>query len=82
MMLQYDLLGYKSENGNTTYELPEFEPDNYLFNKDIMSNSKGVVKTPMCNDISKTFKVCFNLKSLGTYIQYTNDLGNNERATY
>lgn len=82
MMLQYDLLGYKSENGNTTYELPEFEPDNYLFNKDIMSNSKGVVKTPTCNDISKTFKVCFNLKSLGTYIQYTNDLGNNERAAY
>lgn len=80
--LQRDLLGYKSENGNTTYELPEFEPDNYLFNKDIMSNSKGVVKTPTCNDISKTFKVRFNLESLDTYIQYTNDLGNNERSIY
>ena len=81
-VLQHELLGYKSENGSVIYELPEFEPDNYLFNKDIMSNSKGVVKTPTCNDISKTFKVRFNLKSLETYIQYTNDLVNNERLIY
>ena len=81
--LEQTLLGYKLEGENTVYELPEFEPDNYIFNKDVMSNSKGVVKTPVCNNISETFKVCFNLNdSLKTYIQYTNDLRSDEKQNY
>jgi hypothetical protein len=59
---------------SNTYELPEFEPENYIFNDVLKANSKGVIRTKTVDKIDQNLSVCFHLEGLKTYINYTNDL--------
>lgn len=63
-------------------ELPEYEPDNYFFDKEKCSNSRGVVRLPQCNSLEKTIRIKFDLNNISKYIQYTNDLTNQEKEYY
>jgi hypothetical protein len=62
--------------------LPEFEPDNYIYNKSIMSNSKGVVKTPKDRSITNVNYINFHLEEVSTYIHYTSDLTDAEKEVF
>lgn len=70
------------QNSSGNLELPEYEPDNYFFDKEKCSNSKGVVKLSQCKEIDKSIRIKFDLRSIGKYIQHTNDLTENEKNQY
>jgi N-acetylneuraminic acid mutarotase len=56
-----DLLWNKNKN---TYDFFDSEPDDYLFNKSIMSNSKGVVRFPRQCGIDGNINVTFSLQGI------------------
>jgi hypothetical protein len=62
--------------------LPEFEPDDFIYDKNIMSNSKGVIKTPKNADVNNSIYLNFDLKTLSTYIKYTSDLTKKEKDDF
>jgi hypothetical protein len=64
------------QNSPNTLELPEYEPDNYFFDKEKCSNSRGVVRLPQCNSLEQTVRIKFDLNNISKYIQHTNDLTN------
>jgi hypothetical protein len=68
--------GFCKQTSTNTLELPEYEPDNYFFDKEKCSNSRGVVRLPQCNSLEQTVRIKFNLNNISKYIQYTNDLTN------
>lgn len=65
-----------------TYELPEFEPENYIFNDVLKANSKGVIRTKTADEIDQNLSVCFHLNGLDTYITHTNDLTEIQKDYY
>lgn len=74
---------YFSETGFRRYYPKDYEPDNFIFDKSIMSNSKGVVRTP--NEKlapNQQLSIKFNLKGLEEYIRYSNDLNKNTKDAY
>jgi hypothetical protein len=64
------------------FNLPEFEPDNYIYDKHTMSNSKGVIKTSKTSDVNNIIYLNFHLNDLETYIKYTSDLTEAEKNLY
>jgi hypothetical protein len=62
--------------------LPEFEPEDFIYDKSIMSNSKGVIKTPKNADVNNTVYLNFDLSNLSTYIEYTSDLTRTEKDSF
>jgi hypothetical protein len=74
---------YFSETGFKRYYPKDYEPDNFIFDESIMSNSKGVIRTP--NEKlapNQQLSITFNLKGLEEYIQYSNDLTSSDRKKY
>jgi hypothetical protein len=53
------------------YEFFDSEPDNYIFNDSILSNSKGVTRFKRINGISNNINVRFDLSGIEKYIEYT-----------
>ena len=83
----FNIMGYDmSLLGNSNLidpkNLPEFEPDNYIYNKSIMSNSKGVVKTPKDHSVTNVNYINFHLDKVSTYIHYTSDLTSAEKEVF
>lgn len=74
---------YFSQTGSKRYYPKDYEPDNFIFDESIMSNSKGVIRTP--NEKlapNQQLSITFNLKGLEEYIQYSNDLTSSDRKKY
>ena len=83
----FNIMGYDmSLLGNSDLidpqNLPEFEPDNYIYNKSIMSNSKGVVKTLKDQSVTNINYINFNLDKVSTYIRHTSDLTAAEKDVF
>jgi hypothetical protein len=75
------------------YEFHDFDPDDFIFNKDILSNSKGVTKLKHSDFIDNTrgdigkqianqVYIKFNLDGIVDWIQYTQDITNLEKVNY
>ena len=77
-----DLEKFCKRNSSDNLELPEYEPDDYFFDKEKCSNSRGVVRLSQCKEIDKSVRIKFDLSSIGKYIQNTNDLTENEKNQY
>jgi hypothetical protein len=77
------LLGYDGNKLDPWYYTPDYEPDNYIFNESIMSNSKGVIRTP--NEKlapNRQLSISFHLDGLEEYIRCSNDLNKNTKDAY
>lgn len=65
------------------YNLPDYEPEDYIFNDKIMSNSKGVVRTPLNNQMDAHLCIQFHMSGIDDfYIKYSSDLTDDEREYY
>ena len=69
------------------FEFFDTEPDNYIFNADIMSNSRGVVKLKPQTESVNPSQACntyikFHTEGLANYINYTQHLREGEKKPY
>jgi hypothetical protein len=78
----YDMSSLGDSNLIDPKNLPEFEPDNYIYNKSIMSNSKGVVKTLKDHSVANVNYINFHLDKVSTYIHHTQDLTAAEKEVF
>lgn len=81
-IMGYDMSLLGDSNLIDPENLPEFEPDNYIYNKSIMSNSKGVVKTLKDHSVANVNYINFHLDKVSTYIQHTQDLTSAEKEVF
>jgi hypothetical protein len=71
--LNRDKLWNKPSN-SSVYEFHDAEPDDYFFDKNLLYNSKGVVKfSPETNNstFNKSLGIKFNLEGISEYIKYS-----------
>ena len=82
-IMGYDMSSLQDESDILdTDNLPEFEPEDFIYDKSIMSNSKGVIKTPKNADVNNTVYLNFDLSNLSTYIEHTSDLTRTEKDSF